>query len=85
MLPAPADVARGLGTIVRSGDLWTHTSASLYRIAIGFGSALALAVLMGLASFLWTATRVVVRDAQERELRYPRRFLAWRGTPPAYA
>jgi ABC-type nitrate/sulfonate/bicarbonate transport system permease component len=62
VLPAPGAVVRGLGAIVRSGELWTHTSASLYRIAIGFGGALGLAILMGLASFLWGAARVVVRD-----------------------
>ena len=62
VLPAPAAVLEGLVAVVRSGELWTHTSASLYRIAVGFGGALALAILMGLASFLWGAARMVVRD-----------------------
>jgi NitT/TauT family transport system permease protein len=62
VLPPPGSVVRGLGAIVRSGELWTHTGASLYRIVVGFGSALVLAVLMGLASFLWAPARVVVRD-----------------------
>jgi NitT/TauT family transport system permease protein len=62
VLPPPGSVVRGLGAIVQSGELWKHAGASLYRIAIGFGGALAVAVLMGLASFLWTAARVVVRD-----------------------
>ncbi len=62
VLPSPGAVARGLGTIVQSGELWKHTGASLYRIAVGFGSALGLAILMGLASFLWGSARVVVHD-----------------------
>ncbi len=62
VLPPPGSVVRGLGAIVKSGELWTHTGASLYRIVVGFGSALVLAVLMGLASFLWAPARVVVRD-----------------------
>src|SRR3990172_410361 len=62
VLPSPGAVLRGLSTIVQSGELWKHPGASLYRIAVGFGGALALAVLMGLASFLWRPARVVVRD-----------------------
>jgi len=62
VLPPPGSVLRGLGTIIQSGELWKHTAASLYRIAVGFGGALAVAVLMGLASFLWGAARVAVRD-----------------------
>ena len=42
--------------------MWTHAGASLYRIAIGFGSALVVAVLMGLASFLWRSARIAVAD-----------------------
>jgi ABC-type nitrate/sulfonate/bicarbonate transport system permease component len=63
VLPSPAAVVAGLGTVVQSGELWQHAGASLYRIAIGFGGALALAVGMGLAAFLWRPARVVVRDA----------------------
>jgi len=62
VLPSPLAVGQGLGTITRSGELWKHTGASLYRIVVGFGGALALAILMGLASFLWGPARVVVRD-----------------------
>jgi NitT/TauT family transport system permease protein len=62
VLPSPGAVVRGLGTIVETGELWRHTGASLYRITVGFGGALLLAVLMGLASFLWRPARAVVRD-----------------------
>jgi len=62
VLPPPGSVLRGLGTIIGSGELWTHTGASLYRITVGFGGAFAVAVLMGLASFRWAPARIVVRD-----------------------
>jgi ABC-type nitrate/sulfonate/bicarbonate transport system permease component len=62
VLPPPGSVVAGLGAIVRSGELWTHAGASLYRIAVGFGSALVLSVVMGLVSFLWGPARTVVRD-----------------------
>jgi len=62
VLPPPGAVVRGLGAIVASGELWTHTAASLYRIVIGFGGALGAAVLLGLAAFLWGPARIVVRD-----------------------
>jgi NitT/TauT family transport system permease protein len=62
VMPSPASVLDGLAAIVRTGEVWTHTGASLYRIAAGFGSALAVAVLMGLASFLWRSARVAVAD-----------------------
>ena len=45
-----------------TGEVWTHAGASLFRIAIGFGSALVVAVLMGLASFLWRSARIAVAD-----------------------
>jgi NitT/TauT family transport system permease protein len=63
VMPSPGSVLRGLGTIVVTGELWTHASASLYRIAVGFTSALCVAVLMGLAFFLWRPARVAVADA----------------------
>ncbi len=62
VLPAPRAVAAGLGAIVVSGDLWRHTGASLYRIALGFGGALAAALAMGLAAFVSSIARTVVRD-----------------------
>ena len=37
VLPPPAAVLDGLGTIVRTGEIWRHTGASLYRITAGFG------------------------------------------------
>ncbi|MGH9026347.1 MAG: ABC transporter permease, partial [Acidimicrobiia bacterium] len=62
VMPSPLAVARGLVDIVATGEVWKHTGASLYRIAIGFGGALLLAVLMGLGSFLWRPARIAVAD-----------------------
>jgi NitT/TauT family transport system permease protein len=62
VMPSPRAVVQGLVAIVLTGEVWTHAGASLYRIAIGFGSALVVAVLMGLASFLWRSARIAVAD-----------------------
>lgn len=62
VMPSPLAVARGLVDIVATGEVWTHAGASLSRIAIGFGGALLLAVLMGLMSFLWRPARIAVAD-----------------------
>jgi NitT/TauT family transport system permease protein len=63
ILPSPWAVAAGLGEIVRSGEIWVHTGASLARIAVGFGAAVLLAVLLGLLAFLWRPARTVIQDA----------------------
>ena len=62
VLPSPASVVRGFGEILATGEVWTHTGASLYRILVGFGGAVGLAVLMGLAGFLSPRARGVVHD-----------------------
>jgi ABC-type nitrate/sulfonate/bicarbonate transport system permease component len=62
VLPSPRAVVGGLADILRTGEVWTHTGASLSRILIGFGGAVGLALLMGLASFLSRRARAVVHD-----------------------
>jgi NitT/TauT family transport system permease protein len=62
VMPSPGAVLRGLVEVVAPGEVWKHAGASLYRIAIGFGAALVLAVLMGLVSFLWRPARIAVAD-----------------------
>ena len=62
VLPAPLAVLRGFGDILQSGEIWKHTGASLYRIVVGFGAAVGVAVLMGLAAFVSRAARGVVHD-----------------------
>jgi NitT/TauT family transport system permease protein len=62
VMPSPRSVFQGLVAVVLAGEVWTHAGASLYRIAVGFGSALVVALLLGLASFLWGPARIAVAD-----------------------
>jgi ABC-type nitrate/sulfonate/bicarbonate transport system permease component len=62
VLPSPLAVARGFVEIVASGDIWRHAGASLGRIVVGFGGAVGVALLAGLASFLSRAARGVIHD-----------------------
>jgi NitT/TauT family transport system permease protein len=62
VLPSPWSVVLGFIEIVRTGEIWTHTLASLYRIGIGFGAAVIVALLLGLAGFLFRPARGVVHD-----------------------
>jgi len=62
VLPSPRAVLAGLGSVLASGEVWWHTGASLYRIGVGFGGAVVLALLMGLAAFLSPLARGVVQD-----------------------
>ena len=63
VLPSPLAVARGLAEIVGSGEVWLHTGASLARILVGFGGAVAAAIVLGLAAFVSRLARGVVGDA----------------------
>ncbi len=62
VLPSPLAVARGFADIVATGEIWRHTGASLGRIVVGFGSAVVVALLAGLASFLSRTARGIVHD-----------------------
>src|SRR2546428_6264165 len=62
VLPSPWSVLAGLGDVLRTGEIWTHTGASLSRIAVGFGAAVVVALLLGLIAFLSRLARGVVHD-----------------------
>jgi NitT/TauT family transport system permease protein len=62
VMPSPRAVVQGLVQVVLSGEVWTHAGASLSRIAVGFGGALVVALVLGLASFLWRPARIAVAD-----------------------
>jgi len=62
VLPSPFAVASGLVDILRSGEIWKHTAASLYRIVAGFGAAVGISLVVGLATFVSRVARGVVHD-----------------------
>jgi ABC-type nitrate/sulfonate/bicarbonate transport system permease component len=62
VLPSPAAVVAGLRDVLVSGEIWRHAGASLGRIAVGFGGAVGVAVLLGLVAFLSRVARGVVHD-----------------------
>jgi ABC-type nitrate/sulfonate/bicarbonate transport system permease component len=62
VLPSPVAVLVGLREVVVSGEIWRHAGASLGRIAVGFGGAVGVAVLLGLVAFLSRVARGVVHD-----------------------
>jgi NitT/TauT family transport system permease protein len=62
VLPSPRHVLAGFVDIVRSGEIWTHTAASLSRILVGFGGAVGVALLLALAAFVSRTARGVVHD-----------------------
>ena len=62
VLPSPWSVVVGFVEIVRTGEIWRHTAASLGRILVGFGGAVVVALLGGLAAFLSRTARTVVHD-----------------------
>jgi NitT/TauT family transport system permease protein len=62
VMPSPRSVVAGAVEIVQTGEVWTHTAASLARIVVGFGAAVIVSVLMGLGAFLSRPLRSVVQD-----------------------
>jgi NitT/TauT family transport system permease protein len=63
VLPSPWLVLKGLGEILVSGEIWKHTGASLARIAVGFGGAVVVSLVLALAAFVSRGARTVVHDA----------------------
>lgn len=62
VLPAPWSIVTGFAEIVRTGEIWTHTAASLYRIVIGFGLAVLVSLAMAFGAFVSPSIRGVVHD-----------------------
>jgi NitT/TauT family transport system permease protein len=63
-LSTPIDIARAIGALARSGELWAHLSVSLWRLAIGWSvgtvAGLAAGVAVGLFSLARSPTMAVV-------------------------
>ncbi|MBI2203987.1 MAG: ABC transporter permease [Candidatus Rokubacteria bacterium] len=62
VLPSPWSVIVGFVEVVRTGEIWTHTAASLSRIVIGFGAAVVTALVAALLGFVSRTARGIVRD-----------------------
>ena len=62
VLPSPVSVLVGLREVLATGEIWRHTGASLARIAVGFGGAVLVALLLGLLAFLSPLARGIVHD-----------------------
>jgi len=62
VLPSPLHVLIGFVEIVRSGEVWKHTGASLSRILVGFGGAVGVSLLLALAAFVSRTARGIVHD-----------------------
>jgi NitT/TauT family transport system permease protein len=62
VLPSPLHVLAGLVEILRTGEVWRHTGASLSRIVVGFGAAVVVSLLLGLAAFVSRTARAIVHD-----------------------
>src|SRR5579875_75210 len=56
-LPSPAAVGRALWNLGRSGELWQHLSASLWRLAVGWSLGTVTGIALGLAVGLSTLAR----------------------------
>ncbi len=47
IFPTPLEVVAGIGELAREGTLARHVMASLFRVTVGYGAALALAIPLG--------------------------------------
>ena len=64
-LPAPWVVLGAIVELAAKGQLWGHVAATLERVAIGFGTAAALGVVLGLAAGSLAPVRNVVEPIVE--------------------
>ncbi|MEA2703626.1 MAG: NitT/TauT family transport system permease protein [Actinomycetota bacterium] len=58
-LPSPGSVARAMGRLASSGELWADTRATLVRVALGFGIVVVISVPLGVAMGTWPAARAL--------------------------
>ncbi len=62
VLPPPGRVLDGLRDLVVTGEVWEHVAASLYRISLGFGAAVAVSLLLGFLVARSPVLSVAVKD-----------------------
>ncbi|HQT79270.1 MAG: ABC transporter permease [Rhodospirillales bacterium 20-64-7] len=56
-LSPPIAIARAIWTLAVSGELWSHLSASLVRLAVGWTLGTVFGIAVGVAVGLWSAFR----------------------------
>ncbi|AXF57173.1 ABC transporter permease [Salicibibacter kimchii] len=65
LLPSPLSVGNGFISLIEDGTLFEHVQISLFRFISGYGSAIIIAVLLGLilgrAQKLWAITEPIVQ------------------------
>ena len=57
ILPSPLEIGTALWSLVESGDIWRHISASLYRMLLGWSIGVAAGLLVGLSLGMFTIAR----------------------------
>jgi NitT/TauT family transport system permease protein len=62
VLPSPAKVGQTLLDLARSGNLWSHVFATLYRVTAGFLLGTGVALALGLVASSRQTARAVLRD-----------------------
>ncbi len=70
--PAPSNIFATLGEMIRAGELWTHVSASLQRIGIGFLIGAVPGVIVGLAMGLFSPIRAVIQPLVDSTFPIPK-------------
>src|ERR1700677_2921372 len=60
IFPSPHDVGKGIAELIHKKGLWRHTIDSLRRVAIGFGTAAAIGIPLGLTLGWYPAANQVV-------------------------
>jgi ABC-type nitrate/sulfonate/bicarbonate transport system permease component len=70
--PAPSSIFNTLGQMIRTGELWTHVSASLQRIGVGFVIGAVPGVIVGLAMGLFSPVRAVIQPLVDATFPIPK-------------
>ena len=65
IFPSPLDVQKGIAELIRKGVLWGYIGDSLRRVAIGYLTAAALAIPLGLALGWYPAAARVVNPVMQ--------------------
>ena len=60
LVPPPSVIGANLWELARSGELWTHTQATLLRVVLGFGLGVAAGTLLGAIAGYSALTRTLV-------------------------